>query len=330
MNPLVQFLEDVIGPAQKGSKGNYKFLCPFSGCQGRLSHTNGEHKLEVDVETIEEEGKQINRWACWSCGGRGLSIYSLLKALKAPAHRFDELKEIIKYTDTYTTDHSKPVFRGLLPKEYKSLEGRLPRTELKLRQAKAYLKKRGITEDDIIKYQIGYCEDGEFGGRVIIPSYDATGKINYFGARTIFEDVKPKYKNPECSRDIIPFELFLNIEEPVIICEGMLDAIAIKRNAIPLLDKELQEALMKKLISSKCKKIYLSLDPDALKQMIKYAEKFMNEGKQVFTVDFSSYKTEDGEKVDPSKMGFVEFTKMIQKATRLTPSKLMKIKINML
>jgi DNA primase len=155
------------------------------------------------------------------------------------------------------------------------------------------------------------------------------GKVNYFVGRSILEDAFSKYKYPNCNRDIIPNELYVNMEDPVIICEGIFDVIAIKRNVIPLLGKEVQPELMKKILSAKCKKIYLALDPDALKQLLKYAEIFMKEGKQVFLVDFSGYDPGDGEKVDPGKMGFVEFTKCVQKATRLTQGKLMKMKINM-
>ncbi len=38
----------------------------------------------------------------------------------------------------------------------------------------------------------------------------------------------------------IPFEIFINWNSPIIRCEGMFDAISIKRNAIPLLGKNIQ------------------------------------------------------------------------------------------
>lgn len=322
MSPLTQFLESFIGPSSPGTKTNIKFSCPFPGCSGRASKLSGEKKLEVDIDTVIEEGKSVNKWACWSCKTKGKSIYTLLKAIEAPQHAFDQLSEIIKYTEVSNhKDDSKPTFNGMLPKEYKSLAGKLPKSELKLRHAKAYVKKdRGVTEDDILKYSIGYCEDGEYGGRVIVPSYDAAGKVNFLIARTIYEDIKPKYKNPPCSRDIIPFELFINWDEPIILCEGGFDVMSIKRNVIPLLDKVLQPELMKKILGSKCKKIYLALDSDAMTQIIQYAELLINEGKQVYTIDF-------GESKDANQMGFEVFTRAVQGATRLTLSKLMKLKI---
>lgn len=324
MDALTQFLESILGQSLKGSKTNQKFVCALPGCDGRPSKLAGERKLEVDVETTIEDGKPVNYWHCWSCNGRGKSVYTLLKAINAPEYCYTQLNDIIKYTDRNPNGHKgdKVHFNNSLPKEYKSLAGRLPRNELKLRQAKAYLKNdRGITEDDILKYSIGYCEDGEYNGRVIIPSYDAAGKVNFFIARTIFDEVKPKYKNPPFSRDIIPFDMFINWEEPIILAEGGFDIISIKRNVIPLLDKVMQPELMKKILDSKCKKVYLALDTDAIKQLLQYAELLLNEGKQVYTVDFKGYK-------DANEMGFEAFTKSIQKAEKLSLSKLMKLKIN--
>ena len=72
-----------------------------------------------------------------------------------------------------------------------------------------YIKNRGITNKDIIKYNIGYCEDGEYRNRIIIPSYDSNGNLNYFVGRD-FYDSKLKYKNPKVSKDIIGFDLFIN------------------------------------------------------------------------------------------------------------------------
>ena len=75
---------------------------------------------------------------------------------------------------------------------------------------------------------------------VIIPSYDENGELNYFISRSFEKDAFIKYRNPDCSRDIIAFELFINWSSPLILCEGAFDALAIKRNAIPLLGKNIQ------------------------------------------------------------------------------------------
>jgi DNA primase len=154
---------------------------------------------------------------------------------------------------------------------------------------------------------------------IILPSFDADGKLNYFTARSFEEDPFRKYDNPPVSRDIVPFELYINWSVPVIICEGIFDAIAIKRNAIPLLGKNIQNKLMKKLVESSVQKIYIALDKDAMKQALRHCEKLMDEGKEIYLVDL--------EEKDPSEMGTEKFINILQKTTPLTYRGLMEKKL---
>jgi DNA primase len=154
---------------------------------------------------------------------------------------------------------------------------------------------------------------------IVIPSYDNNGKLNYFTARSFEKDPYTKYRNPETSRDIIPFELFINWDLPIILCEGPFDAIAIKRNAIPLFGKNLQPNLMKKIVTSKVQKIYIALDTDAMKQALGFCEQLLDIGKEVYLVEMQGK--------DPSEMGFENFTKLIQTVSPLTQYNLMEKKL---
>jgi len=116
--------------------------------------------------------------------------------------------------------------------------------------------------------------------------------------------------------------LFINWSIPLILCEGPFDAIAIKRNAIPLLGKNIQQNLMKKIVTSEVEKIYIALDTDAQKQALKFAEYFINQGKEVYFMDL------DGK--DPSEMGFENFTKLIQKTFPIDQYGLMERKLQLL
>ena len=102
----------------------------------------------------------------------------------------------------------------------------------------------------------------------------------------------------------------------------MFDAIAIKRNVIPLLGKTIQSSLMKKIINSTVEKIYIALDKDAIKQSLNFCEKLMNEGKEVYLVDLADK--------DPSDMGFVKFTNLIQNTLPLTFSNLLEKKLQII
>ena len=150
---------------------------------------------------------------------------------------------------------------------------------------------------------------------IIIPTYDEDGILNYFTARSFEKEPYVKYRNPSVSRDIIPNEHLINWSLPIIICEGLFDAIAIKRNAIPLLGKNIQSNLMKKIVTSYVKKIYIALDKDAIKQALHFCENLMMEGKEVYFVDMQDK--------DPSEMGFKNFTKLIQKTVPMTYSSLL-------
>ena len=154
---------------------------------------------------------------------------------------------------------------------------------------------------------------------IIIPTYNAEGKLNYFTARSFENDPYIKYRNPSVSRDIIPNEHLINWNVPIILCEGLFDAMAIKRNAIPLLGKNIQKSLMKKIVTSLVDKIYIALDKDAIKQALQFCEKLMAEGKEVYLVDLQDK--------DPSEMGFKNFTKLIQKTVPLTYYNLMEQKL---
>ena len=42
---------------------------------------------------------------------------------------------------------------------------------------------RKFTRDIILKYRLGFCTSGKYEKRIIVPSYDKNGEVNYFVAR---------------------------------------------------------------------------------------------------------------------------------------------------
>ena len=97
--------------------------------------------------------------------------------------------------------------------------------------------------------------------------------------------------------------------------------MAIKRNAIPLLGKNIQSNLLKRIVQSTVKKIYIALDTDAIKQALKHCEYLLNQGKEVYLVEL------DGK--DPSDLGFSYFTKLIQNTEPIDHYDLMEKKISL-
>lgn len=302
---LVTLVNSILGSGKATARNNYAYHCPF--CH--------HHKPKMEVNLTENrEGK--NPWHCWACDVRGTTIYSLFKQLKVEAGKFTELKSLVKTSKSIK--ETQVVSSISLPDEYIGLYN-VNNGDIMARHALAYLKKRHISKYDILKYNIGYCKDGLYKNMIIIPTYDADGRLNYFTARSFEKEPYVKYRNPSVSRDIIPNEHLINWNIPIVICEGLFDAIAIKRNAIPLLGKNIQSSLMKKIVTSVVDKIYIALDRDAIKQALKFCERLMAEGKEVYLVDLQDK--------DPSEMGFKNFTRLIQNTVPLTYYDLMEQKL---
>ena len=302
---LLGSIENILGKSHKRARDNYAFHCPFCN--------HHKPKLEINMAT-NEEGK--NPWECWVCQTKGRTIRSLLYQLKTPKDQAREVLKYVKKGDIYEYKHIGAVE---LPKNFQLIYEASP-TSIIANNVKKYLYERGLTDNDFIKYGIGYCTSGEYGGRIIIPSYSASNQLNYFVARS-YDGNYFKYKNPEVSKDVIFFENLINWNTPIILCEGVFDAIAIRRNAIPLLGKSITDSLYKKLITSKVTDIYVALDTDARDKALTISEKLLNQGKRVFLVDLPDK--------DPSEMGFKSFTELIQESVELDISNIMLRKLDL-
>ena len=306
---LLQLLESVLGKGKPTSGNNIAFFSPFT------SHY--KPKLEIDINTTHD-GE--NAWHCWISDKKGRSISSLFKQMNLPKQYHEQLQKIVESSRYRSNTEVKKTETIALPAEY------IPLWKTKntpdFRNAIAYLKKRGITIFDILKYRIGYCEAGDYSGKIVIPSYDCDGQLNYFVSRAFYSADKFKHKNPKVSKDIIGFDLLINWNEPIILCEGAFDAIAVKRNAIPLFGKIIQPALQKKIIEKRVRDIYICLDADALRNALSIAERFMAEGLNVYFVELAAE--------DASELGFQQIREILNNTDILTFERVMQLKMNLL
>jgi len=296
---LKQLLESVLGRSKSARGGDEAvFYCP--SCN--------HHKKKLTFNLLSQ------KFQCWVCGYKGHRAYQLLKKAKASISIYSTLKEIDSQYNFKQPQKQKEVKSIIqLPEGTQSI---ISSSAILSKHALHYLDQRGVTQQDIVKYDISYNEVGEYKNMVIIPSYNEEGFLNYFVGRSFDKNAYIKHKLAPTTKDIIGFEMHINWDLPVILCEGAFDAIAIKRNAIPLFGKKISSSLMKKIITSNCRKIYLALDKDALKDTLNHAETLMGYGKEIFIIEMNDK--------DPSELGFENFTKLLHKATELTTSSLMK------
>jgi DNA primase len=306
-NTVVSTLTGVLG-SHLTLKGNeLAFYCPFCN--------HHKPKLQVNTET--------QKWHCWTCNSGGKKLTSLLKKLDVDRKTISIIREI--YGDSnynpQLEDADTKVFISL-PKEFISLNETPKGFNPEYKHAIHYLTQRGITEKDIVKYNIGYCKEGLYGQRIIIPSYNSDGSLNYFVSRSYYPDNKMKYKNPPISKNVICFDSQVNWNEPIILCEGVFDAITIKRNAIPLLGKFPSRTLVEKIFMSGITDIIISLDNDAINEALKAAEYFRKQGIHVKMMYLKDK--------DAADMGYEKFYEELKEAKEFSSEELLLNKINSL
>tara|TARA_A100001515_G_scaffold91197_2_gene72696 strand:- start:2377 stop:3312 length:936 start_codon:yes stop_codon:yes gene_type:complete len=259
------------------ARGEHLFFCPY--CK------HHKPKLSVNVEK--------NVFKCWVCDTHGKNIFSVIKRFGSPQQiaewsSVDGKTNISEFDNIFVdkvSEETKQVIH--LPEEFISLTNkRLPKTAL---PATNYLINRGISEEDILKWKIGYCSSGDYENRIIIPSFNNDGDVNYYISRT-YSNHWMRYKNPPVSRDIIFNELCIDWRQDVVIVEGVFDAIKAD-NAIPILGSTIREKsrLFQKIVKHS-PDIYFALDADAEKKAMSIMRKFSNYGIEVYKIPVPSDK----------------------------------------
>ena len=257
---IIDVLNSVLGIGTPLKGNEHSHHCPF--CH--------HHKKKLQVNLVTQ------KWHCWVCNAKGRRLVSLLKRLHADEYQIQKIYDI--YGDSTSLGDLQEEEQEIelqLPAEFKPLYFSYHKWNPVYKQALHYLKQRGITTEDIIRYNIGYCEEGMYAGRIIIPSYDARYRLNYFIARSFYDNETMKYKNPPVSRNVIMFENQIDWSQPITLVEGVFDAFSIKRNAIPILGKFIPRKLKEKIFEEQVQELYFMLDADAIEDSIKYTNYFM-------------------------------------------------------
>ena len=303
---MSQLVINILDKALK-SKGNklkktneYMYWSPF------VQHH--KPKLQVNIQT--------GKWHCWVSNQGGHNFFQLLKQVGADRTLFKEMSDAVG--STYYTSEKKDDKQITLnlPKEAKPLWNGGESVQ-KLHALK-FVYERGLTMEDVIRYNLHYCLNGVYQNRIIIPSYDSNGQLNYFVGRDFYKGGM-KYKNPPIAKDIIGFDLYIDWSQPIVLCEGVFDAIAIKNNSIPLFGKTILPKLYEKIVTKKVKHIIISLDEDAFQDSLKMIKKFFDLGISVNFVKLTE--------TDPSDLGYKKMIDKLETSTEVNFKELMRMKI---
>lgn len=273
----LNILKQILGNSYKVGE-EILFFCP------KCRHH--KKKLSVNVE------KDV--FKCWICEYHGRSLRRLVRSYGDfnSKQEWDAMSGSVNLkdfrTDLFDNNEEEYVEEVVaLPKEFISLANRnLPP---QAQPALKYLKARNITREDRIRWKMGFCYEGEYAGRVVIPSFSKTGRCNYFVSRTYKKDWM-KYKNPGASRDIVFNHLYVDWDSDLIIVEGVFDALVSGMNTVPILGSSLREdsQLFQEIVKNDTP-VYLALDPDAEKKAMRLIKKLLQYDVEVYKINISPY-----------------------------------------
>jgi DNA primase len=268
---IVEILEDILGDIRKHNEhsGQISFDCPACSMEKGVAY-DGKGNLEVNYNK--------NVYKCWSCYQVNDTHGPISKLIKTYGTKDDYNKFKLLYTNV---DYNKPIEPKIhevitgLPKGYKNLS--TPQDEWQYDKAINYLKNRGLTDEYIKKYKLGYASEGDYMGRIIVPSFDEKGDVNYYLGRS-FTTSKLKYKNPDIPKTEIIFnEGLIKWDSTIYLVEGTFDHMVVP-NSIPMLGKVLTDKLYYKIFERANAKVVVCLDPDAWDDAIKIYKR-LNSGR---------------------------------------------------
>jgi len=262
---IVEILEGILGEPKNHyeNKGQISFDCPVCSHEIKgLDKGDGKGNLEVNY------GYHV--YKCWACSETHETQGTIYKLIRNYGSKSDLKKYRLVNPNIELKKKEKKEIKGL-PKEFIPLSVDNGSDEYK--KALGYLTKRNIDMDTIEKYNIGYCEKGDYSNRVVFPSYDIHNDVNYYLGRSYEKYTKLKYKNPEIPKTEIIFnDGKVNWDSNIFIVEGVFDHIVVP-NSVPMLGKVISDDLYTKIVSRAECKVIILLDSDAYTDAIKLYKK---------------------------------------------------------
>jgi hypothetical protein len=242
---------------------NVAVKCP--GCNSN----DDKKKLSINLDTWQAH--------CWVCGLKAKTIFSILK-------KFNDYRNAEIFSnkflgrDYHHNEHTQDADIEedlLLPEKFIFLAANSKSKDPDVKACLKYLRSRDISEKDLWYYKMGTTKVGRYARRIIIPSFDTSGELNFFVARTIDKKNSYKYINaPVDKKSIIFNEYAINWSRELTIVEGPFDLMRCNQNATCLLGSNLTESmrLFERIVSNKTP-VLLCLDADMENKAQKIAQK---------------------------------------------------------
>lgn len=268
-----------------------------------------KRKLQINVEK--------NTGRCWVCNLSGKIFFFLKKySTKEQAQKYYNTLDFVPIENESIKLDIK------LPEEYKFLLD-YPNNPI-AKYFLTWLKNINISKNTILKYKLGFADKGNYYNRIIFPSFDESGKLNYFSTRSWDDNSSKKYLDaPISKKQIIYNELFIDWNKPIIIVENIKTCLVHNfiPNIIPILGSGLlneHHKLFSNIIINEVPIVYIALDQEAKKKSLLNLEKIQKFGIDVRFVSLDK---------QPDEMSTNNFLNAILNAKRFSSEELLYEKI---
>jgi DNA primase len=231
-----------------------------------------------------------------------------------------ELEKAIDELESNIVSEGEITISPLPPEARKLFIGRSNKI---MRMAENYLCRRGVTDDQIDRFDFYFAEDGLCRGRIIMPA-KFRGNIVTYSARDITGKASQKYYNPPGGSQSCWLFNWDTAEKynSVIVVEGVFDALGVDRagykNVVASFTKRVSE--VQAALLSGFKKVIIMYDNDAVDYGQAAAE-------SISTTDVRVAVLKKG---DPGDAGSKEISAAIRTAARLDSLDLLRQRISIL
>ena len=227
---------------------------------------------------------KIDWFHCWVCDWKGKSLVPILRL----RGNTPELQEYLgEMEDKPKTVVPERVYeQPKLPEGFKTLSR--PSASPYYRAAMAYLTSRGLDIGDVLRWKLGYCGEGEYRGRIMIPSFDEHGELNFVVGRSFYDDPR-SYKHENISKDIVWNEYMVDWDRPVVVTEGPFDAFKAEDNVVALQGSIMGSALFNKIVTTGVD-VQFAMDTDAFKKQMNIIGRLLRFGVTCWYVNLMGKK----------------------------------------
>ena len=299
LNEKLKFIESIFGKGNLARNSqNFDVRCPIPTCLSRRD--KGKTKLSIKTEDFQNH--------CWVCGWTAKTLSPLIKKYGTRDQLLDYCQRIHPSSLRFVNLDEKVKHIVKLPEDFQLLATSTS-IHPNVKAIRKYLLSRGLTEDDNWYFKFGYSQEYRWSRRVIMPSFDARGELNYFTARAVDKDKSMRYDNPDAEKSEIIFnEINIDWTKRLVVCEGPFDMVKCGQNVVPLLGNTLLEnSILFCNIIAHNTPVAIALDAKEVQKMQKLAKKFAEYDVDTVIVDVSPHK-------DPGEMTKDEFQNSLNMA----------------